>query len=930
MEKLNKDIYFMLKKNQHGPYVIATSKDGQEISNIEEWLVEDEWLTLSESDKNILNFINKSNKKELFSDWNDIWGDNSFEFSEEIKDEPFHNENYLTEDSHLVSLLLASSNFVDEYFQPISYIDSSNTVSLNIIETNSAEMLKSILLLNDQYSDFVLIEDEYALIDSTIYKLDIKNNSLYSLENLKSEFPTRELEQFLSIFFTYFQFIEITCLNLSLEFSSKKALLPEIIIEKISMDNSLFIKVLISVSSMNYQFLKDNNITKTAVINTLENKVIISEIDTSLLNEAVQEIIKSLTKYQKLLKIKSAYFLDENNLIILQEKLAKEFIGKELLKLASKYKVSGTEKLKKYNIKAVKPKIIGTFKHNIDFLEGDVEIEIEGEKFSIVDILSTFKTESYIVLSDGTNALINHKYIEKLERIFKDDDKKKLKISFFDLPIIEELIDEKIYKEEFSQTYDFFNGMNNLKEYSPVFPKINATLREYQEYGFKWLSYLIDNNLGGCLADDMGLGKTLQAITLLSKIHLTATRPSLVIMPKSLVFNWENEIKRFNPILKTGIYYGNNRDLSVFDNSDIVLTTYGTIRNDIEKFQDLSFESVILDESQNIKNINAQTTKAIMTLNSKYRIALSGTPIENNLTELYSLFRFLNPTMFGSLEEFNTIYANPIQRDNDKMVIEELRKKIYPFILRRIKKEVLKDLPEKIEQTLFIEMNKEHKNYYNERRSYYFNMINTQIKEQGLGKSQFYILKALNELRQLTSCPEGKNEDIVSSKRVVLINNVTDAVANGHKVLIFTNYIRSIENICEDLEREGIKYLSMTGSTKDRQSLVDKFQNDSKYKVFVMTLKTGGVGLNLTAADTIFIYDPWWNKTVENQAIDRAYRIGQNKTVLSYKLILKDSIEEKILKLQEIKNELLENLISEDNSSVKFLTEKDIQFILSE
>ncbi|MBP6063017.1 MAG: DEAD/DEAH box helicase [Fusobacteriaceae bacterium] len=930
MEKLNKDIFFMLKKNQHGPYVIATSKDGQEIFNIEEWLIEDEWLTLRESDKDILNFINKSNKKELFNDWDNLWGNNSGFSLDETKNDAMHTESYLVDDSHLVSLLLNSDNFVDEFFEPIKYVKDNNTISLNIIETESASMLKSTLLLNGQYSDFLLIDDEYALIDSTIYELNIENTSLYSLENLKTEFPTKELEQFLSIFFTFFKNIEITCLNLNLEFCTKKSLLPEIIIEKISMDNSLFIKVLISSSSMNYQFLKDNNITKTATINPLESKIIVSEIDTSLLFDAVQEISKSISKYQKNLKIKNGYYIDNDNLIILQEKLAKEFIGKELLKLASKYKVSGTEKLKKYNIKAVKPKIIGTFKHNIDFLEGDVEIEIEGDKFSILDILSTYKTESYIVLSNGTNALINHKYIEKLERIFKDEDKKKLKISFFDLPIIEDLIDEKIYKEEFSQTYDFFNGMNNLKDYSPVFPNVNATLREYQEYGFKWLSYLVDNNLGGCLADDMGLGKTLQAITLLSKIHLIANKPSLVIMPKSLIFNWESEINRFNPRLKVGIYYGNNRDLSVFNNSDVVLTTYGTIRNDIEKFQDLNLESIILDESQNIKNINAQTTKAIMTLNSKYRIALSGTPIENNLTELYSLFRFLNPSMFGSLEEFNNIYANPIQRDNDKTVIEELRKKIYPFILRRVKKEVLKDLPEKIEQTLYVEMNKDHKNYYNERRSYYFNMINTQIKEQGLGKSQFYILKALNELRQLTSCPESKNEDIISSKRIVLINNVIDAVANGHKVLIFTNYIKSIENICEDLEKQGIKYLSMTGSTKDRQSLVDKFQNDPKYKVFVMTLKTGGVGLNLTSADTIFIYDPWWNKTVENQAIDRAYRIGQNKTVLSYKLILKDSIEEKILKLQEIKNELLENLISEDNSSVKFLTEKDIQFILSE
>ncbi len=319
-----------------------------------------------------------------------------------------------------------------------------------------------------------------------------------------------------------------------------------------------------------------------------------------------------------------------------------------------------------------------------------------------------------------------------------------------------------------------------------------------------------------------------------------------------------------------------------------------------------------------------------MLLDAKHRIALSGTPIENNLSELYSLFRFLNPSMFGTMEEFNNYYAIPIQKENDQEAIEELKKKVYPFILRRIKKEVLKDLPDKIEKTMYIEMNPEQKKLYEERRNYYYKMVHSQIKENGIGKTQFFILQALNELRQITSCPEAKSTGVTSSKREVLINNIVEAVENGHKVLVFTNYINSIKNICEDLERYDIKYLSMSGSTKDRQLLVDKFQKDNKYKVFVMTLKTGGVGLNLTAADTIFIYDPWWNKTVENQAIDRAYRLGQDRTVFSYKLILKDTIEEKILQLQESKIKLLDNLISEDSATLKSLTEKDIEFILGE
>ena len=534
------------------------------------------------------------------------------------------------------------------------------------------------------------------------------------------------------------------------------------------------------------------------------------------------------------------------------------------------------------------------------------------------------------MLSDGTSALINKKYIEKLERLFKDNDKKKVKLSFFDLPLVEELIEDKIFSEEMNRTRDFFKGINNIKDYNIEPPKVKAKLREYQEYGYKWLSYLIDNNLGGCLADDMGLGKTLQAISVLTRLHEKKGTKSLVIMPKSLIYNWESEIKKFSPKLKVGIYYGNFRNRDIIKKSSVILTTYGTIRNDIEIIRDYDFDVVILDESQNIKNVNAQTTKAIMLLNAKHRIALSGTPIENNLSELYSLFRFLNPSMFGTMEEFNNFYAIPIQKENDQEAIEELKKKVYPFILRRIKKEVLKDLPDKIEKTMYIEMNPEQKKLYEERRNYYYNMVHSQIKENGLGKTQFFILQALNELRQITSCPEAKSVGVTSSKREVLINNILDAVENGHKVLVFTNYINSIKNICEDLDKYGVKYLSMSGSTKDRQLLVDKFQKDSKYKVFVMTLKTGGVGLNLTAADTIFIYDPWWNKTVENQAIDRAYRLGQDRTVFSYKLILKDTIEEKILQLQESKIKLLDNLISEDSSTLKTLSEKDIEFILGE
>ena len=902
------NIYFMLKIDERGVYVLPVDKNGEMLESID---VDEE---AEDTTSQILTYIKGIKEDSFFIDW-----ENEYE------------EAYLNEHPDLIEYLIDNPKFVNESMEPLKWVKRENTLALIIKEKeNGATALTTELLLNGSINDFLIINEDLILADNVFYIIDMESNDFHTLKELVGTIDESGLENFLTLTIKYFKNIEIEYKDYKVVQGEKCVPSPQIVIEKISHDNSLYLQITLMVSGMHYDFLKEHEIDKVAIVNNLEKKISICNVDISRISEAVEDVIKLLVKNQKNLKVRASYYLDESNLIIMQEKLAKEFIMQDLLQLASKYRVVGTDKLRKYNIKAVKPKVIGKFSHSIDFLEGEIELEIEGEKFSILDVLSSYKKDSYIMLSDGASALINKKYIEKLERLFKDNDKKKVKLSFFDLPLVEELIEDKIFSEEMNRTRDFFKGINNIKDYNIEPPKVKAKLREYQEYGYKWLSYLIDNNLGGCLADDMGLGKTLQAISVLTRLHEKKGTKSLVIMPKSLIYNWESEIKKFSPKLKVGIYYGNFRNRDIIKKSGVILTTYGTIRNDIEIIRDYDFDVVILDESQNIKNVNAQTTKAIMLLNAKHRIALSGTPIENNLSELYSLFRFLNPSMFGTMEEFNNFYAIPIQKENDQEAIEELKKKVYPFILRRIKKEVLKDLPDKIEKTMYIEMNPEQKKLYEERRNYYYNMVHSQIKENGLGKTQFFILQALNELRQITSCPEAKSVGVTSSKREVLINNILDAVENGHKVLVFTNYINSIKNICEDLDKYGVKYLSMSGSTKDRQLLVDKFQKDSKYKVFVMTLKTGGVGLNLTAADTIFIYDPWWNKTVENQAIDRAYRLGQDRTVFSYKLILKDTIEEKILQLQESKIKLLDNLISEDSSTLKTLSEKDIEFILGE
>ena len=906
--KNQNEIYFMLSSDENGGYIKAVDSQKEKISNFSDYDIQDEHI------QTIVDILQDVETDDFFSGWGDVSSTK---------------ELYLEDAGQFIYNLKNIDNFVDENFNKILWSFEENTLTLKIREIEGDEFnLKSELLLNKKYFDFQIISENLIYRKGVIYSFDNFIDDIRFIKELNTEISKENIEGYLSLANHYIKDLEIDYLDYTIEERSEIEGVPQLSIEKISKDNSLFLKVETFFSSLSDTFIKTNDLEKIIVINNLEKKVFICEVNYKTFELVVDEIVKLLVKHQRNFSIRSGYYLDENNLLIIQEEIAKEFITKDLFQLATKYRIVGSDKLKKYNIKFIKPKLVGRLTTSIDFLEGNLEVEIGDEKFSIIDLLNRLKKDSYIVLGDGTNAIINKKYIEKLERVFENATSENVKISFFDLPIIEELINEKIFEDGQNPQRNFFEGINDISVDKNL-PKINATLREYQKYGYHWITYLLENNLGACLADDMGLGKTLQAIAVITNLHKKKlSEKTLIVMPKSLVFNWESEINKFSPDLKVGIYYGTNRDMETFKNYEVILTTYGTIRNDIEELKDIKLDFVILDESQNIKNIYSQANKAIMLLNTRYRLALSGTPIENNLLELYSLFRFLNPTMLGSIENFNRYYMLPIQKDNDKNAMEELKKRIYPFILRRVKKEVLKDLPEKIEKTLFIEMNREQKRFYEERRAYYYNLVHLSIKTNGLNKSQFSILQALNELRQIASCPENKNPALYSNKKIAVIENAIEAVKNNHKVLIFANYLSSIDSICRELSERGIKYLSMTGDTKDRHSLVDKFQNDSSYKVFVMTLKTGGVGLNLTAADTIFIYDPWWNKTVENQAIDRAYRLGQDNTVFAYKMILKDTIEEKILTLQKAKSLLIENLISDEGANFKFLSEEDIEFIL--
>ncbi|WP_114781400.1 DEAD/DEAH box helicase [Botryobacter ruber] len=898
------DVFFRLNFDAFGAYITTTDATGA--------TVEPDYRSYSGAVRDVLRSIDSIREHNDFViDW----------------EKPSDNI-YLAEHDYLVRQLADCPNVVDRHGDPVTFKPDHGKLELELDETDTHITSK----LQLEYEGEVLLVEQllnenHVFAEGHVYEVLPVGDAFGNLPYFTTKVPKKELEKFLSLAFSYFDNLQVRYQDFQLVLGKEPLTAqPSLAFERIDPENSLYLRVTHTLPGFDIDLLDRYEISKVARLNEMEHAIVVRELAETDTDELLSEVTYMLRKHRK--GRRGTNFEIDENLLIIPEDVAKEFIQKDLPLLLGKYALFGAEKLKEYKVRPVQPRLNVKLGSGIDFFEGDASLEIEGQEFNLFDAINQYRKNAYITLSDGTNAIINQAYIQKLERIFRKQ-KKGVKLSFFDLPLVEELLGEQLESQTFEKSREVFQGFNKLKDQKPKLPKVNAELRPYQVQGYKWLNYLHDTGLGGCLADDMGLGKTLQTITLLSKIYPKQKVSSLVVMPKSLLFNWENEVRKFNSAISTYTYYGSNRNLDEAMEHHLVLTTYAMVRNDIEAFKEREFYYVILDESQNVKNLQAQTTKAVMLLQSKHRLALSGTPIENNLGELYALFRFLNPAMFGSAEDFNEHYALPIQKDNDKDATEQLRRKIYPFILRRLKKNVLKELPAKMEQTLYVEMSNEQKKFYEQRRQYFYESINNQIEQNGVQKSQFFILQALSELRQIATIPESKTDgQIVSPKRELLIEQVLDAAANGHKVLVFANFIAAVEIIGEELENAGIDYVSMTGATRDRQVLVNRFQNDPVCKVFLMTLKTGGVGLNLTAADMVFIFDPWWNKAAENQAIDRTHRIGQQKTVMSYKLITKGTIEEKILLLQEQKKELVDSIVSSDSASIKSLNEQDVEFIL--
>lgn len=468
----------------------------------------------------------------------------------------------------------------------------------------------------------------------------------------------------------------------------------------------------------------------------------------------------------------------------------------------------------------------------------------------------------------------------------------------------------------------------------PLPQGLNATLRDYQQAGYDWLCFLSDFGFGGILADDMGLGKTLQTLTFLLREKenaLAAGRPNpraLIVVPNSLVFNWLYEAEKFAPALQFMVYAGSKRnrsEISLFP-YDALITTYGMIRQDVETFASIPYHTIILDESQYIKNRDAKTTKAVMSLTGKHRLSLTGTPIENSTMDLWTQMHFLNRGLLGSEAFFERQYAMPIEREQSEVRATQLRRLIKPFILRRTKEQVASELPPMVEQVLACEMLPEQATLYEQNRQHYRNTFLAQSQTPELfEQNKIQILSSLQRLRQIAIHPAMIDARVTESGKYEMLKNMLNEIlAEGRKVIVFSQFVKLLQIIKFDLMKAGVDFAYLDGSTKDRQKQVQKFQEDPNAPVFLMSIKAGGVGLNLTAAQYVLLMDPWWNPAVERQAVARAHRIGQNATVFCYKYITEGTIEEKILRLQERKAKIAGEIIRTDDQFFKSLTKEDL------
>jgi non-specific serine/threonine protein kinase len=624
----------------------------------------------------------------------------------------------------------------------------------------------------------------------------------------------------------------------------------------------------------------------------------------------------------------------------------------------------GGTKLRRWKTKKLVPIISTSIQSGIDWFDVDVTMTIDGEQFDLKEIVKMWKNnEQAIELSSGEGgAVIDSDWISRyapiLNRLIQTSKEKgvdpskvleehlaqqevaqraeKLKVDKFQIGLLSELesiASERQSDEEWEKITKKISSFKGVK-HQRIPKEIKGILRGYQKEGVNWLCFLNEFNFGGILADDMGLGKTLQTLAFLAILKKRKVKkPNLVIAPTSVVTNWMAEVDKFVPHFRAVLLHGQKRKEHYAEakKSDLIITTYGLLQRDLEWLQSIKFQTIILDEAQNIKNARSKTAQAVMLLDGKQRLTLTGTPIENSVIELWSQFNFLMPGFFGSMKDFERDYIRPKGKRGFKKKRPDhglLRRQTRPFILRRLKQDVAKELPPKTEQTLFCEMHLTQKKLYNSVLKIVHEQVKEKISAGGVKGAKIAIFDALLKLRQICCDPRlsslAGNDPPASAKFDLFIETVADIVGEGHRVLVFSQFVKMLNLMHENLKKAGIPFLQLDGSSKNRDLLVAKFQQSDAYPVFLISLKAGGTGINLTAADYVIHFDPWWNPAVESQATDRAYRIGQKNHLFVYKLITRNSIEEKIVELQKKKQALADTIVGASDALEDMLSMDDL------
>ena len=825
----------------------------------------------------------------------------------------------------------------DYMTQMIEFVDENPNINFKL---NKMQNGQYVIIPNiDIFSNTILRGKEYKYIldDKKIYRCskEFENTNLRLLEFFKQNYMNEitlgenELTQLFSVILPKVK----NAINIEN--------IPEDEIKKYK-PKELIVKI--------YLDFDENDYLVADVIFSYENN------EFNPLDESVKlDFPRNVVQETKALNIfrKTGFMLDTKNLrfILPDNDKIYEFLLEDVNIYMKKFEVLVTERFKSKQIRQAKMGSIGVKVENnlleIDLKNLDIDIkELQKimEKYQLKKKYYRLKDGSFLNLEENKEIDFLDKLVTGMDIDYKELEEGEVKLPAYRSLYLNKLLKNKtgIQVTKNNEYKEIVNDLNkeHLEDEIIIPKKFDKILRYYQKTGFKWLKILDSYKFGGILADDMGLGKTIQILAVIvdyienSIKNQKEKRASLVVSPSSLTLNWLNEANKFasdlNILVIRGTLQERKKQIKEIDKYDLVITSYDLLKRDIELYKDKNyqFRYIIADEAQYLKNSNTQNAKSIKKINADTRYALTGTPIENSLAELWSIFDFIMPGYLFIYKKFKTLYETPIVKDNDEKSMAKLKMLIEPFVLRRNKKEVLTELPDKTITVLNNEMGEEQKNIYLTYLAQAKDDLLQEIQLNGYEKSHIQILAALTRLRQICCHPSLFIKDYKegSSKLDQCMEIVQDAIEGGHKILLFSGYTTMFPIIEKELQKNKIKYFKLTGSTKveDRIKMVDEFNNKQDIKIFLISLKAGGTGLNLTGADMVIHYDPWWNISTENQATDRAYRIGQKNNVQVYKLITKNSIEEKIYELQQKKSQLVDNMLSTKTSFINKLSKEEI------